>query len=286
MRQIARLRISTYARQHRSALLELCESSQWTHQHLDWYGLAQWLDQQRGQVFLAWQDEVLVGCIGLSLPLDGCAWIRVLSIRDGRMPGRTIDALWEGAEQHCRGWQTRTVAGLMVTNWLASYLRANGFTYADDVISMSHIGCRLPAPAPSSARLRSAEPPDLPQMARVDKLAFAPVWRLSEPELWQALRLNIQARLAMIDSQIVAYQLSTRYDGTAHLARLAVDPRHQGKGVGALLLHDFLSACQRWQPETISVNTQLSNLPSQRLYQRFGFFRSNFDMALWQKRIA
>ena len=280
-----RLRVEQYARQDRSALLQLCADSQWTYQHLDWFSLEQWLDQKRGTVFLAWDGADLVGCIGLSLPLAGSLWIRLLSLRDGRAPGQTISRLWQCAEDHCRRIGVRQVACLMVTNWLSSYLRGCGFDYQDDIISMSHIGCRLPKTKASPAETRLAEPHDVPAIAAVDRGAFAPLWRLSEAEIWQALRIATRATVAVLEGRVVAYHVGARHDDIGHLARLAVLPACQSQGLGGLLLRDFLGAFQRLPLSTISVNTQLSNLPSQRLYERFGFFRNGTDMEMWQRHI-
>ena len=96
-----RLRIAPYERQYRRTLLDLSLSSHWTHRHLDWYTTGQWLDNERGLVFLAWQGEALAGYIGLSQPVAGCSWIRLLGISGGRMPGQIIGDLWRGAQAHC-----------------------------------------------------------------------------------------------------------------------------------------------------------------------------------------
>ena len=60
-----RLEVTPYVRRHRSALLDLNTQSLWTHKHLDWYSIGQWLDQERGHVYLAWEESRLVGAIGL-----------------------------------------------------------------------------------------------------------------------------------------------------------------------------------------------------------------------------
>ncbi len=281
-----RLDVRPYQRQHRSALLELSAFSQWTHKHLDWRSISQWLDQERGHVYLAWCGTELAGYIGLSPPIEGCSWIRTLGIRDGRMPGRVIDELWERAEAHCRRLRIRHVAILMLTNWLSTYLLPCGFNYADDVITMSHIGCRLPAARTAPARLRPAEPKDVPHIAAVDRLAFPALWRMAETDIWQALRICAHATVADRQGQVAAYQFGTRHEGVGHLARLAVVPAQQRLGIGSQLLRRFLSECQRSPLGTISVNTQLSNAPSQALYGRFGFFRNNKDYEVWRKQIA
>ncbi len=281
-----RLEVRPYARRHRSALLELSAFSQWTHKHLDWYSLGQWLDQERGQVFLAWRGAVLAGVIGLSLPIDDCSWIRLLCVGDARMPGLIVEELWERAEAYCRRAGIGQAAGLMVTNWLATYLRSLGFDYADEVITLRQKGSRRPALRSAVAELRPAAPADVPAIAEVDRRAFPALWRLGHDEIWQALRQSVHARVALRDGVVVAYQFGTRHDGVAHLARLAVDPRHQRAGIGSQLLDGFLAECERLPLETISVNTQLSNAPSQEMYQRFGFYRNNKDLELWRKRIV
>ncbi len=281
-----RLEVTPYERRHRSALLDLDTKSPWTHKHLDWYSIGQWLDQERGQVFLAWEESRLVGCIGLSLPIEGNSWIRLLCIGDGRMPGLIVEELWERAEAQCRRCGIHSAAILMVTNWLATYLRQLGFEYADDVITMNHIGCRLPKAPAIAAIIRRAEADDIARIAEIDHLAFPPRWRMAHADIWQAIRISAPASVAVHERDVVAYQFSTRHDGVGHLARLAVEPAYQRRGIGSLVLHQLLSELSRQPAQTISVNTQLSNAPSQQLYQRFGFFRDGNDLEMWHKGIA
>ncbi len=281
-----RLHVGPYERQHRSALLELSAFSPWAHRHLDWYTIGQWLDQERGYVYLAWQGTELVGYIGLSRPIEGWSWIRLFGIRDGRMPGLIVEELWERAEAHCRHSRIQQVAALMVTNWLSTTLRGCGFACTDEVITMRHIGCRRRVPRTAFAKIRRAEPHDVPRIAELDELAFPPLWRMTDAEIWQALRISAHATVAVRGGNAVAYQFGAWHESFGHLARLAVAPNHQRKGIGSQLLYQFLDECERWPVETITVNTQLSNAPSQQLYQRFGFFRNNKDFEMWCKRIA
>ena len=281
-----RLRITPYTRQHRRALLELAWSSPWTHRHLDWHETGQWLDGELGHVFLAWQRDDLIGYIGLSRPISGSSWIRLLGIRDGRMPGRVINELWERAQADCLERGTHTIAILMTTNWLPTYLPRHGFRYADDVITMSHIGSRLPAERAASVSLRAADADDLPCILEIDRLAFQPLWQLTRSDIWQGLRASTNPSVATLADRVVAYQFSIRREEAGHLARLAVHPAHRRQRIASALLQGVLDHFQRRQVEAISVNTQLSNLPSQRLYQRYGFFRNGYDIELWQKTLG
>ena len=281
-----RLRIASYARQHRHALLDLTATSPWTHTHIDWYELAHWLDMELGLTLLAWHGEELAGYISLSLPNRGRSWIRMLGIRGGRMPGQIVDELWASAEAAGRALGIIEVAILMISNWLPAYLARHRFQFHDDIISMSHIGSRTPAAPATDASLRPAEWEDIPRILEIDHLAFEPIWQLTLPDLQQALRHSTMPMVAALGDHIVAYQLSTQHETVGHLARLAVDPAHQRRRIGSLLLRQLLEALRQKKVDKISLNTQLSNLPSQHLYQRYGFFRNGNDIELWRKRLA
>ena len=280
-----RLHITPYARQHLSALLDLSWYSQWTHKHLDWFTASQWLDLNQGDILLAWQGDELVGYMGVSRPIQGWSWVRLLGIRDGRLPGQTVRELWERTEAHCRSLDVENVAILMVTNWLPSYFAQLGFSYADDIITLSHAGRSLPPEQQGYTKIRAADEGDVPQMARIDQRAFPPPWQISADEMWQALRLVTQATVATVAEQVVAYQLSTRHQEISHLARLVVDPAFQRRGIASALLRGALAQAREMRVETITVNTQLSNLPSQHLYQQNGFFRNGHDIELWRKHL-
>lgn len=281
-----RLQISAYERRHRSALLDLAWHSQWAHKHLDWYETDQWLDGEMGDVLLAWHGDQLVGYLGISLPINGWSWIRLLGIRDGRMPGLVIRELCEAAEARCPAFGISNIVILMITNWLPTYLRERGFSSEDDIITMSHIGYR-PREAPKiSACVRRADRRDVEAVMQIDRLAFDAPWQLAKYDIWQAVRSAASATVATLNDKLIAYQLSTRQEGVGHLARLAVHPAHQRQGIASALMQKLLLDFSKWKVAEFSVNTQLSNLPSQRLYEGFGFFRNGNDLELWRKRIG
>ena len=280
-----RLKIIAYERRHRSALLNLAWYTQWAHTHLDWHKTGQWLDNELGRVWLAWHGDQLVGYIGLSQPTAGWSWIRLLGIRDGRMPGMIVRELYATAEARCSELGISNIVILMITNWLPIYLRQHGFSTEQDIITMSQIGSQMP-PAPKvSARIRAAQDRDVEDMARIDRLAFEPPWQVPKHDMWQAFRCAASATVATQDDKVVAYQLSTRQEGVGHLARLAVHPAHQRKRIASALMHQLLVDFNSRNLTELSVNTQLSNRISQRLYERYGFFRNGHDIELWRKQL-
>jgi ribosomal protein S18 acetylase RimI-like enzyme len=84
-----------------------------------------------------------------------------------------------------------------------------------------------------------------------------------------------------LDGMPVAYQFSTGGEGNAHLSRMTVHPAQQGKGIGAALLANALENYRLQNIKTVTLNTQTDNLPSRRLYERFGFEVTGFSYPVW-----
>ncbi len=59
-----------------------------------------------------------------------------------------------------------------------------------------------------------------------------------------------------------------------HLANIAVDQRHQRKGIGTKLMQEMLKIAQEKKIKNIFLEVRRSNLPAQKFYERFGFFHS------------
>lgn len=280
-----KLHITPYERQYRNELLNLSYYSQWTHKHLDWYKTGQWIDREDGIIYLAFEEDRLVGYLGLSKPLNGSSWIRLLGVHDNSIPRPIIEQLWQAAENHARRMGTTRFAILMVTHWLSAYVGRLGFDYLEDIVTLNRVGKYLPPEPASPVKIYSANTDDISDITRVDHLAFQPPWQLARHDLWQAFRISSSASVAMLDDEIVGYQISTRQRAIGHLARLAVVPNKQGNRIGSCLLYDLLSKFDKRGIKSVTVNTQTSNESSQRLYQHYKFEHNGFDLAVWQKDI-
>ncbi|MEJ5226157.1 MAG: GNAT family N-acetyltransferase, partial [Anaerolineales bacterium] len=82
----------------------------------------------------------------------------------------------------------------------------------------------------------------------------------------------------------VGYQISTFGPFGAHLARLAVHPNAQQRGVGRALLADLIDKVSAHGLQRITVNTQGKNLVSQALYRKMGFVPSgeSYPVFTWR----
>ena len=125
--------------------------------------------------------------------------------------------------------------------------------------------------------LRRARRGDRASALGVDHLAFAPFWRLDESGLSDAIEATPAHRFRVAkapDSErtgLAGYAVCGRSGPRGYLQRLAVDPAHQGRGIGRALVVDGLWWMRRHRVEQAVVNTQLGNDSALRLYRRLGF---------------
>ncbi|MCS6835236.1 MAG: GNAT family N-acetyltransferase [Anaerolineae bacterium] len=275
------LSIRPYARLDYEAALDLLYESRRTHQHLDWYRVGRWLEIYPQHVFTAWQGERLLGLMSFSEPLHGSTWLRLLALAD-RATEDVLGLLWQAWRTRLRVAGVRQVGVMVVYGWLAPYLPALGFHYSEDIVTFFRpFGSDLPFRVNGRVQIESAYLQHLGEMTVLDHTAFQPPWQMSADEIRQAQRQAASCTLALLDGRIVGYQITTRHQDHAHLARLAVDPSMQGRGIGAALLYHLLSGLERRHVRSVSVNTQMSNVNSQKLYVRCGFSRNGYDLPVW-----
>lgn len=158
------------------------------------------------------------------------------------------------------------------------HLSALGFTPYDEVVTLRRASMHLPSSELSPIHVRSVLTPDMSAILTLDQAAFIAPWHMSDADLRQAERLCASGSVALVDGKVVGFQFSTFYFDGAHLARLAVHPDYQGRGVGHALISDLILRMSRRSVYVITVNTQLTNTTSQRLYRRFCFERTGYDL--------
>lgn len=279
--------ITPYQRRHRHAVRDLLFRSYRVHTHLDWQESDQWLDDgERYPARLVWQGSKLVGILATSAPLNGTCWVRMAAVADHSDAQAITKLLWEDLVPELRGLGVRTVALLIIRNWITDYAAMLGFAYRDEIITFRRGRMDIPPESlPSGMSIRLSQAEDLPTLLDLDNRAFNAPWQMERDELRQAHRISASCTVAEIGGAMVGYQLSTLYFDGAHLARLAVAPEAQGKGVARALLIDLLHRFSRRGVHSMTVNTQISNARSQRLYTGFGFERTGYDLPVWTVNI-
>ncbi len=127
---------------------------------------------------------------------------------------------------------------------------------------------------------------DLPNVAAVDTEAFSPLWQNSLSMLEQAHTRAILPSIAETDEGIIGYQISTPSPYGAHLARLAVHPKAQRKGVASALITKLITELLAKNITQLSVSTQSKNEKSIAFYTKIGFTHTEEKYPLYSFQIG
>jgi ribosomal protein S18 acetylase RimI-like enzyme len=252
------------------------------HTHLDWQTIEDWLDDPNALMLLAWHGNILHGVIAVSEVLGGATWLRLAAVADNADPASVITALWAALRPHLILKGIDVVGVLLLRGWLEEYLAPLGFHYAEEIVTLRRNGSDVLPPLRDDINIRPAYWNDVPMVVDIDHTAFGPLWQMGSRSLRQASRMAASFTLAEFRGEVVGYQLSTQHADGGHLARLAVIPSAQGYGIGGALLGVTLRQFARRNITTVSVNTQETNVQSQRLYERYGFSRTMQDLPFWK----
>jgi ribosomal-protein-alanine N-acetyltransferase len=275
------LAITPFEPRYLNAIDDLIFRNYQIHTHLDWHETSEWLAGHWMPIRLAWQDKKLIGLLAASNPLNHTSWFRLAAIEDHAPTRMVMDAMWMDLLPELAGMGVASVSVLITRDWIEQQAQAMGFRYDEDIITLQRSGEFLPTQRFNSVSLRVMTPADLERVTQIDHSAFVPPWQMAKDEIRQAFHVAAISTVARDENGIVGYQISTLYRDGAHLARLAVAPEAQGQGVGSALLTDVLRRFFRRGIYSMTVNTQISNLRSQRLYQHFGFRRNGYDLGVW-----
>ena len=243
------------------------------HRHLDWRTPLEWLGYS--PYWVLEENERVVAALACPPDPDSIAWIRLfvyaphLSGPSGWLP------LWTAVRGELAERGHMTVAAISMQRWFDPLLIENGFVLEHHIILLEWSEQPVtPFSVPAGFAIRRMTFDDLTHVVEVDASAFAPLWQNSLPALSKAFSQAVYASVIEDASGMVGYQLSTWSPLGAHLARLAVRPEVQGRGLGAALVNDLIARMQNGGATRITVNTQGNNAASLALYQRLGFRRT------------
>lgn len=224
-------------------------------------------------VLFAWPDESPV------------AWVRLAALDEALDAGEWLDLALPPVLDGLRRRGTQKLAWMDYGGWAGLYLRARGFTPLTEVMTLVKFDRALPRVNATNARVRPVSDADIPAVVAVDRAAFTPHWWHSEATMRRRVAVSSHFVVAEGAGEVVGYAEGELRLPAAHLNRIAVHPAHQGRGIGALLLHDALRAFWRYGAEQVTLNTQADNRYSQRLYRRFGFEPTGDLVTAWEVQI-
>lgn len=253
-----------------SRLANLLYFESYVHRHLDWRTPLDWLGVP--EYWVAEQDGLINAALACPPDPENIAWIR-LFLRSNSIPAQDAwHILWETAKQSLSQRHGLTVAAIVIHDWFQKLLQASGFIEQQQIVLLEHTSASYrEQPLPSGTVIRQMLPDDLPIVARLDAEAFDLIWRNSQSALQRAFSQSGPATVAFSNGKMVGYQISTRNSFGVHLARLAVSPTFQDRGLGYAIVQDLLRQIYRMGIFRLTVNTQNDNIPSLALYQKIGF---------------
>ena len=174
-------------------------------------------------------------------------------------------------------------------HWLSKALTEAGFSQIEAVqfYQLDRLRSRLPTlpPIPAPLTFTPLYPAQLDDLALVDAATFDPLWHFGRRDLFELL-MRGRIQVAWWEGEMVGYSaVCANSPSEGQLARLAVHPNYQGRGIGRALLSDAI----RYAAGEFSVlvlNTQTNNNRSQSLYRGLGFRPIGMSLSVLGMTIA
>lgn len=263
-------RVRRAERKDQQAIAGLLYFELHVHRHLDWRMPLDWLGVP--EFWVAERGEHLLAALACPPDPPQVAWLRLFTYRQTDA-FQAWDIFWETVQQQMLQNGCLHLACIAQQDWMESLLQARAFNHLQDIVLLEWTADVPPSifPLPPGLRLRSMQPDDLPSAAAVDAAAFAPLWQNSLGALQNAYPQAVFATLIESETGVLGYQISTQSGSRVHLARLAVRPEAQGRGIGSTLTADLIQRAFAQGTNRISVNTQSDNQASLHLYAKLGF---------------
>ena len=252
-----------------NAISKLMAFNDRAHRHLDWSTPIQRLGEQ--SYWVLEQDSSVQAALSCPEDPPGVAWIRFFAVQPGYSLNKTFHLLFDAVMNEYTQ-KPGMIVSVAVQTWFLRLLMEQNFQLHQTIVVLQLDSLLAPVFQPDpKIRIRPILHEDLDEVTRVDHEAFDPIWRYSQQDIRSAFTNSTYSTIALRENDIVGYQISSSSPFNAHLARLAVTPSWQGKGIGKLLTSDMIRYFTHLGTEYITVNTQSDNTASLNVYKKLGF---------------
>lgn len=249
------------------------------HRHLDWRSPLEWLG---APYYWAMEEgQRITAALACPTEEEGIAWVRLFVYAGHGSADRAWNMLWSTAQQEIAQAGGATVAAIAMQPWFQQALAASGFENRQQIVMLEWLYQPWVTHEADGFLIRKMREADLHQVVETDNAAFHPLWHNSLDTIQLAYSQALYATVAENSHGIIGYQISTGHGQRAHLARLAVNPEVQGRGVGRALLIDLFSRVTQNGIVRLSVNTQSDNTTSLSLYRKMGFQRTGEEYPVY-----
>lgn len=118
--------------------------------------------------------------------------------------------------------------------------------------------------------IRIAEEKDVPELFSMESVCFPDPW--SQKSLRDTLKESCSFFVVAYEEDTLLGYINTTYVlDELNLNRICVLPEYRRTGAGSRLMEAMFSFAEEKKIASIFLEVRLSNLPAQKLYERFGF---------------
>ncbi len=293
-------KVRTANLQDKADIMLLLQNGHYSHVHLDWQPPVDWIGEKSfvvvpdvlkkqspfSEVIFGPQPK-LAACLAAIADPPPAAWVRVAAVRRIDDAPTLFAAMMEQIITYLEETAVTELGWLVFNEWPLHLLTSLGFTQANEISTYVKYDMDVPeSPVNPELTIRPARPGDMASLAHIEAAAFAPLWRHSASGLRQAYTQAFSFDVAEWNGRLVGFQFSTSNQDNAHLVRMTVVPDLQKAGIGSALLAHAIQGYKASKLRYITLNTQADNLPSQRLYTKFGFQLSGQRLPIWIRLIS
>ena len=265
------------------AILQLLRTATYRHIHADWHLPVDWLGLPSFYLAERIPGAELMGCLAAAAEPPPVAWVRLAALHEDPRAGDYLLGMLNKIVPILKADGLSRLAWLVVDGLPERWLAGAGFTVQNWICTYIKQGLEHEVTPAEEVYLRDARTRDLPDLAALEVAAFDPLWRHSVEGLRLALSQSGFFEVAETDVGLVGFCYGVRGSevGTGHLVRITVHPDAQNVGVGSALMASALQHFGSLGIQQVSLNTQLDNHRSHRLYDKFGFERQGPRMPVW-----
>jgi ribosomal-protein-alanine N-acetyltransferase len=266
---------------HYNALADFYNQNINIHRHLDWFSTLDWIGSH--PYLIETHGDHIQAVLCAAPENEESAWIRAFGARKALDEKACWDRLFPLAVKNLRAKGIQRLAALALHPWFDTILKKADFKNRQNIVVLEWRG-KFPSESHPNPEiiLRPMHLVDLPAVEAIDRAAFPSLWQNSLAGLTRAFQQTGISTVAVKGDEIVGYQISTAMTIYGHLARLAVHPEEQHRGIAYALVYDLLKQFEQRGFWRVTVNTQSDNRESLRLYQKFGFARTKEEIKVYE----
>lgn len=265
--------VRTAQKSDQDAIQNFMDHAAAMHRHLDWRSPFDWFGNHN--FLLSLQNDDIDGLLICTAEPDEVFWVRIFGVdRFSQIEEQWKLLFNQFTLQLPSQNQPVTVASIAYFDWMKKLLIENRWKVQQEVVQLNWVHNnlnKLDKKWPEELSIRPMTYNDIKTVTKIDQDCFLYIWKQSQDVIRRAFEQSSYTTVAVLEDEIVGFQISTSHRAIAHLARLAVLPKFQGQHIGQALVQNMLRHYSRPWIHEITVNTQHDNQVSLSLYNKMGF---------------